>query len=187
MESKHWYLSKTIWGAIIALLATILKAAGVPLPDDVQADMVDLALTLAGSCGAMLAIYGRVKAQTGIGGGDVPPKIGPTALLAGFLMVGLLTGGPVACASRAGESPAQIVYGIQADLNMGQRAALAVLQSGQIGEDAKDAIKRLDAAAVDAVKAAQDAVRRGDDPAMPAAIATARNAVDALLTYLKGE
>jgi hypothetical protein len=65
---KVWYQSKTVWGGLIAVGASLLQVAGIELGADVKADLADLAVTLAGAAGGLFAIYGRVAAQTGIRG-----------------------------------------------------------------------------------------------------------------------
>lgn len=65
---KVWYQSKTVWGGLIAVGASLLQVTGIQLGADVQADLADLAVTLAGAAGGLFAIYGRVAAQTGIRG-----------------------------------------------------------------------------------------------------------------------
>jgi hypothetical protein len=68
MERKPWYLSRTIWGAAVALLGVIFPRAVAALGGDAATDNV---LVIAGSiaalAGSILAIYGRVKASTTIG------------------------------------------------------------------------------------------------------------------------
>lgn len=65
-EMKVWYRSKTMWGALIAIGASLAQAGGVEIGADIQADMADMAVTLAGLAGGLLAIYGRLTAATGI-------------------------------------------------------------------------------------------------------------------------
>jgi len=68
MESKPWYLSRTIWGAAVALLGVVFPKAVAALGGDAATDNV---LTIVGNvvalAGSVLAIYGRVKASTTIG------------------------------------------------------------------------------------------------------------------------
>ena len=53
---KQFWKSKTLWGIAIALLPTILQAAGVPLPiGGILTDVITAA-------GGGLAVYGRVQA-----------------------------------------------------------------------------------------------------------------------------
>lgn len=186
MDPKAWYLSRAVWGGVVAILASLLSAFGIDLDEAAQADAVNIGLALTGAVGGALAIYGRLKAKAPIGKPTVPSNTAITLLMA-VMLGALVMAGPIACASLVAETPAQTVYGIQADLTMAQRTALVVIKSDQTSPMAKDALQRLDATAVEAVKAAQDAVRMGNDPTIPAAIATARNAVDALLHYLAEE
>jgi len=64
--SKTWYRSKTVWGALIAVTASMLQVTGVDLTPDVQSDLADLAVVFAGIIGGALSIYGRIAADTAI-------------------------------------------------------------------------------------------------------------------------
>lgn len=69
---KPWYQSKTVWGALIAIGASLLKLAGFDLPEAAQDEIADAAVTLAGTFGGLLALYGRLTASSAIaktGGG----------------------------------------------------------------------------------------------------------------------
>lgn len=65
-DMKTWYQSKTVWGALIAVAAALLHAGGFELAADSQAELADIAVTLAGAAGGLLAIYGRVVATHAI-------------------------------------------------------------------------------------------------------------------------
>ncbi len=65
---KEWYQSKTVWGALITVLASLLQIAGLQLGADVQAHLVDIIMTMMGVAGGLLAIYGRIVADSGIRG-----------------------------------------------------------------------------------------------------------------------
>jgi hypothetical protein len=71
MESKPWYLSKTIWGAVVGVASGGLALAGHGLSSDAQAWLTDEVVQVieagAAVVGGLLAIYGRVKAETKIG------------------------------------------------------------------------------------------------------------------------
>lgn len=67
IDSKAWYQSKTVWGALIAVAASLLRLGGVELGLDIQGQLADAAVTLAGAIGGLLALYGRVSAQASIG------------------------------------------------------------------------------------------------------------------------
>jgi hypothetical protein len=66
--AKAWYQSRTVWGALVAIAATLLHGFGIDLGSDLQNQLADLAMTLAGAAGGLVAIYGRVKAQAPIRG-----------------------------------------------------------------------------------------------------------------------
>ncbi len=65
---KNWYQSKTIWGALIAVAASALQLAGLEIGAQDQAELADIAVTLTGAVGGLLALYGRLVATGSIGG-----------------------------------------------------------------------------------------------------------------------
>lgn len=62
VEEKSWYESKTIWGALIAVAASITGAMGLSVDIGAQSDLADALVQMVGAIGAMLAIYGRLSA-----------------------------------------------------------------------------------------------------------------------------
>ena len=65
---KSWYQSKTIWGGVIMLIATILQLTGVAtISVGEQATLVDNVIAVvsvvAQLFGGLLTIYGRVRAE----------------------------------------------------------------------------------------------------------------------------
>ena len=66
-DIKQWYVSKTVWGALIAILASLLQAAGIELDPATRGDMADNAVALAGAIGGLVAIYGRLTAEKRLG------------------------------------------------------------------------------------------------------------------------
>ena len=62
MEEKPWYNSKTIWGALIAVGASLSGFMGLALDPVTQSDLADALLQLVGGIGAIVAIYGRLMA-----------------------------------------------------------------------------------------------------------------------------
>jgi len=66
-DMKTWYRSKTIWGALIAILASFAQFLGLEIGDAQQGEIVDAMMTLAGAVGGLVALYGRLAAQTTIG------------------------------------------------------------------------------------------------------------------------
>ena len=61
-ETKEWYRSRTVWGALIAVLAPLLHAAGLNLPGGYESALVDGVTTVAGAVGGLIALYGRLSA-----------------------------------------------------------------------------------------------------------------------------
>lgn len=65
---KAWYQSKTVWGALIAVAASVLQVAGIDFGVAEQGQLADIAVTLAGAVGGLLALYGRLVATSSISG-----------------------------------------------------------------------------------------------------------------------
>jgi len=66
MEDKSWYLSKTIWGSVIALLGIILPVVAQMGTEGVTDDVTKMAGGIAAIVGSAIALYGRYKATTSI-------------------------------------------------------------------------------------------------------------------------
>ena len=66
-EMKQWYLSKTVWGALLAILANLLPAMGMDLDAGSQDQLADDLVSLAGAIGGLIAIYGRLTAEKRVG------------------------------------------------------------------------------------------------------------------------
>jgi len=69
MDDKHWYLSKTILGAVIMLVAIVLKMMGIidlsPEEQDQAVTLIiDAATAISVLVGFVLVLYGRIKAKT---------------------------------------------------------------------------------------------------------------------------
>lgn len=61
-ETKPWYQSRTIWGAIIAGVAAIAQAAGLSISESEQTQIIT-AVTGAGEMFGLLVVFlGRIKA-----------------------------------------------------------------------------------------------------------------------------
>jgi len=67
LDMKPWYQSKTVWGALIAMSAPLLRGVGLDLAGSDQAVLADALVTLAGTFGGLLALYGRLTATKGVG------------------------------------------------------------------------------------------------------------------------
>jgi hypothetical protein len=65
-DVKPWYMSKTIIGAVVTVLALVAGVFGYGIGVEDQAALADYAVTIGGVVGGLLAIYGRVKASKDI-------------------------------------------------------------------------------------------------------------------------
>jgi len=66
MEGKSWYLSKTIWGALVAVVATAFPLLGRMGVEGLSGDVVQVAGGIAAVIGGGIAIYGRYKAAASV-------------------------------------------------------------------------------------------------------------------------
>ncbi|MGG7518523.1 hypothetical protein ACQ3G6_11610 [Allorhizobium undicola] len=62
-ETKPWYVSRTVWGALVAIAAAGLHMSGIDLAVADQAALSDQLVALAGAAGGLLALYGRLRAK----------------------------------------------------------------------------------------------------------------------------
>lgn len=63
-DIKQWYFSKTVWGALVAIAASLMQAAGLELDPTAQGQLADNLVALAGALGGLVAIYGRLTAES---------------------------------------------------------------------------------------------------------------------------
>jgi hypothetical protein len=61
-QNKPWYLSKTVWGGLVAVGASALGFFGYSVDAGTQDQLSDALVMGATAIGGVLAIYGRVKA-----------------------------------------------------------------------------------------------------------------------------
>lgn len=66
-DAKPWYLSKTIWAALVSIAATVAAALGVPIEPGTREGLVEAILQLVSAAAGALAILGRMTARTRIG------------------------------------------------------------------------------------------------------------------------
>lgn len=65
---KPWYLSKGVWGGVVALGSTLAGFVfGIEISAEDQGDLVETALQVAAAAGSIMAIIGRVIATSRIG------------------------------------------------------------------------------------------------------------------------
>lgn len=63
LDSKPFYASKSFWGGVVAVAASLLGIAGLPLAASDQASIVELLTQAAALAGSALALYGRLVAR----------------------------------------------------------------------------------------------------------------------------
>lgn len=61
-DVKSFFASKTIWGGLIALIASASAIWGYAITPADQAQIVELVTSIGGIIGSVLAIYGRIVA-----------------------------------------------------------------------------------------------------------------------------
>lgn len=64
MNSKPWYESRGIWGALVTIAVAALSLAGITIQPDEQAQFVDLLMVFGAGVGGVLSLVGRIKARS---------------------------------------------------------------------------------------------------------------------------
>jgi len=64
--TKPWYLSRTIWAAIVSIAASGGAALGLPLETAAREGLTDAMLQLVSAAAGAIAILGRLSATTQI-------------------------------------------------------------------------------------------------------------------------
>lgn len=60
---KKWYESTSIWSSLVVMLSMVLGAfGGYAIDSGLQTEIVNLIMAFVGLIGAVVSIYGRVKA-----------------------------------------------------------------------------------------------------------------------------
>lgn len=67
-ETKQWWQSKAIWGSVISAIAVVAGLFGHTISAGDQQILVDAVSTVVAGVGQVYAIYGRVVANSKIGG-----------------------------------------------------------------------------------------------------------------------
>ncbi len=62
-DVKAWYQSRTVWGALIAIAASLANAAGVEVTSGDGAELADLIVAATGTAGGLVALLGRISAR----------------------------------------------------------------------------------------------------------------------------
>jgi len=66
IDSKPWYLSKTIWASLIAVSAAIGSAFGFDIDATAQEQLTAAATQLIAVAASLLAVFGRLTATSRI-------------------------------------------------------------------------------------------------------------------------
>lgn len=66
-DTKPWYLSRTIWAALVTILTAGLGLLGVSLADVDQNTLVDALLQAVTAVAGLVALVGRLSARSKIG------------------------------------------------------------------------------------------------------------------------
>lgn len=62
-DLKAWYQSRTVWGALVAIFASLAHAAGIEVTAGDEGELADLLVAAVGAAGGLLALYGRIAAR----------------------------------------------------------------------------------------------------------------------------
>lgn len=65
-DAKPWYRSRTVWGGIVAIAASVAGLAGTPVDAGQQALLTEAILQAVTAAGALVAILGRFAANSRI-------------------------------------------------------------------------------------------------------------------------
>ena len=61
--TKPWYLSKTVWGAIVALIASVLGFWGFDVTEGERRQIAEMIVQGLGAAGGLTALLGRFAAR----------------------------------------------------------------------------------------------------------------------------
>lgn len=63
-DLKTWYMSKTVWGGVVAILASCANLLGLEITAEEERGTADGLTALAAAAGGLMAIWGRISART---------------------------------------------------------------------------------------------------------------------------
>ncbi len=63
---KPWYLSKTIWGAVVSIAATVAAFFGLPIDETGRQGLTEGLLQIISASAGLFAIFGRISAKAAI-------------------------------------------------------------------------------------------------------------------------
>ena len=62
VDEKAWYESTTIWGALVAVAASVVGGLGFTIDASAQSELSEAIVQIVGALGAIIALYGRLTA-----------------------------------------------------------------------------------------------------------------------------
>ena len=62
-DQKVWYMSRSILGSIVTIIALVAGLFNLTIDTETQNGIVELAMVIAGVFGSFVAIIGRIKAS----------------------------------------------------------------------------------------------------------------------------
>lgn len=66
LQSKPWYMSKTVWASLVSVAATFGSLLGIDVPEETQRQLSDAMLQLVVLSASLMAIFGRLTASATI-------------------------------------------------------------------------------------------------------------------------
>ena len=66
-ETKPWYLSRTVWASLVAIIAAACGMVGLPADAVSDPELVDAILTVVAAAAGVVSLVGRLVARTRIG------------------------------------------------------------------------------------------------------------------------
>ncbi len=65
-DTKPWYLSRTVWASIVTIVIACCGLSGAPFDSFDEASFIDALLQLATAIAGVVALFGRLLAQSRI-------------------------------------------------------------------------------------------------------------------------
>ena len=65
-DSKPWFLSKSIWASLVAILAAVASAIGIEIDSAARTELTDAAFQLVTIGASLAALFGRLVATSRI-------------------------------------------------------------------------------------------------------------------------
>ncbi len=131
-EAKPWYLSRTIWGVVVMMVASLAHIFHYEIDQQLQTDITNYIASIGDVVGGGLTIYGRIKASKAITVKAVKADQVNGKSLSSIAVLALLTMSLSACTNPAlqniappqPKTPQQAVYLAMGDYH--QLIALAI-------------------------------------------------------------